>query len=165
VRYTIKYKVDLIVKNSGLYEQLDSIAEEIGRYTEKISNLNANLYIDKDFRKLQLNKIVPILRGLRQQRAHIETAIDQLRVSSTRQVILDAEIIVSTLGSSGSALFTDLIAVDDISFDTVIIDEAGQTTEPSTLIPLRYGCRNLVLVGDPRQLAATGKHLLLDTII
>lgn len=30
-----------------------------------------------------------------------------------------------------------------------------QATEPGTLIPLRYGCRTLVLVGDPRQLPAT----------
>ena len=36
-----------------------------------------------------------------------------------------------------------------------IIDEAAQSTEPSALIPLRFGCRRLVLVGDPRQLPAT----------
>lgn len=41
------------------------------------------------------------------------------------------------------------------NFDTVILDEAAQATEPSSLIPLRYGCRKLVLVGDPRQLPAT----------
>jgi senataxin len=40
-------------------------------------------------------------------------------------------------------------------FDTVIVDESAQATEPSTLIPLRFGCRKLVLVGDPRQLPAT----------
>jgi len=53
-------------------------------------------------------------------------------------------------------MFTDILAVDDISFNVAIIDEAGQATEPSTLIPLRYGCRKLILVGDPRQLPATG---------
>ncbi|KAH8738688.1 SEN1 protein [Cryptosporidium ryanae] len=40
-------------------------------------------------------------------------------------------------------------------FDTVIIDEASQGIELSTLIPLRLGCKRLILVGDPKQLPAT----------
>lgn len=56
---------------------------------------------------------------------------------------------------SGKQIFIDHIIRDDLRFETIIIDEAAQATEPSTLIPLRYGCRRLVLVGDPRQLPAT----------
>lgn len=41
------------------------------------------------------------------------------------------------------------------SFEAVIIDEAAQAVELDTLIPLRYGCRNCILVGDPLQLPAT----------
>ena len=40
-------------------------------------------------------------------------------------------------------------------FDTVLIDEAAQAIEVSTLIPLKYACRRLILVGDPSQLPAT----------
>lgn len=40
-------------------------------------------------------------------------------------------------------------------FDIVVIDEAAQAVEPSTLIPLRYGATQVVLVGDPQQLPAT----------
>lgn len=36
-----------------------------------------------------------------------------------------------------------------------MIDEAAQAVELSTLIPLRYGCKRCVLVGDPKQLPAT----------
>lgn len=43
----------------------------------------------------------------------------------------------------------------DFGFDTVIVDEAAQTVEVSTLIPLKYGCKTCVLVGDPAQLPAT----------
>ena len=42
-----------------------------------------------------------------------------------------------------------------LEFSTVIIDEACQAVELSTLIPLRYGCRKCILVGDPQQLPPT----------
>jgi senataxin len=37
----------------------------------------------------------------------------------------------------------------------VIIDEAAQCIEPETLIPLQYGSKKIILVGDPKQLDAT----------
>jgi len=40
------------------------------------------------------------------------------------------------------------------TFDTVIIDEATQTTEVSSLIPLKFNCKRLILSGDPQQLPA-----------
>lgn len=40
-------------------------------------------------------------------------------------------------------------------FDTVVIDEAAQAVELSTLIPLKYGAKRCILVGDPSQLPAT----------
>ncbi|OAP58356.1 hypothetical protein AYL99_07446 [Fonsecaea erecta] len=41
------------------------------------------------------------------------------------------------------------------NFDTVIIDEASQQTEPASLIPLVKGCQRGILVGDHVQLRAT----------
>ncbi|GJQ11414.1 hypothetical protein GpartN1_g3205.t1 [Galdieria partita] len=40
-------------------------------------------------------------------------------------------------------------------FDTVIIDEAAQATEPACLIPFLFHIKRCVLVGDPQQLPAT----------
>ena len=40
-------------------------------------------------------------------------------------------------------------------FNTVIIDEASQQTEPQSLVPLTKGCTKAVLVGDHKQLSAT----------
>jgi senataxin len=69
--------------------------------------------------------------------------------------MLEADIVAGTLSGSGRQQFLDHVVREDVVFDTAIIDEAAQTTEPSTLIPLKFGCRRLVLVGDPRQLPAT----------
>jgi len=41
------------------------------------------------------------------------------------------------------------------TFDAVVVDEAAQAVETSTLIPLRYNPQAVVLVGDPAQLPAT----------
>jgi superfamily I DNA and/or RNA helicase len=49
------------------------------------------------------------------------------------------------------------------SYDTVIIDEASQQTEPASLVPLVKGCRKAILVGDHVQLGATvQKHAVLQ---
>lgn len=42
-------------------------------------------------------------------------------------------------------------------FSCVIVDEAGQSCEVETLIPLIHRCNKLILVGDPRQLPPTVK--------
>jgi senataxin len=57
---------------------------------------------------------------------------------------------MTTLGSAGSRA---LEGVD--KFEVVVIDEAAQSVEPSTLSALQLGSRHAVLVGDPQQLPAT----------
>ncbi len=64
--------------------------------------------------------------------------------------ILDkADVICSTCIGSGH------IVLDGRRFPRVLIDEATQATEPATLVPIVRGCRQLVLVGDHKQLPPT----------
>lgn len=44
------------------------------------------------------------------------------------------------------------------ALDFLIIDEATQSTEISTLIPINLEPKKLVLIGDPQQLPATVYH-------
>ena len=57
------------------------------------------------------------------------------------RVLEDAAIVCSTLSFSGSGAFTHM----DRPFDVVIIDEAAQAVEPSILIPLTAGCKQVKL--------------------
>ena len=66
-------------------------------------------------------------------------------------VLRDAQIVCTTLSVAGSH---DLKLFKG-RFETVIIDEASQCIELSTLIPLQMGCSRLILVGDHKQLPAT----------
>ncbi|GIM12262.1 hypothetical protein Vretimale_15638 [Volvox reticuliferus] len=63
----------------------------------------------------------------------------------------EAEMVFTTLSSTGRTVFSRLSR----GFDFVLIDEAAQASEIAALQPLMYGCRKLVMVGDPQQLPAT----------
>ena len=67
------------------------------------------------------------------------------------EVLNEAHIVCTTLSCAGYAMFNSLKS----GFDTVLVDEAAQAVEVSSLIPLKYACRRLILVGDPKQLPAT----------
>ena len=56
-------------------------------------------------------------------------------------VLEDAAIVCSTLSFSGSGAFGRMAR----PFDVVIIDEAAQAVEPSILIPLTAGCKQVSL--------------------
>ncbi|KAL0727825.1 hypothetical protein Bca4012_023918 [Brassica carinata] len=72
---------------------------------------------------------------------------DSIRTS----IVDEAAIVFSTLSFSGSPALTNSTR----GFDVVIIDEAAQAVEPATLIPLATRCKQVFLVGDPKQLPAT----------
>lgn len=67
------------------------------------------------------------------------------------RILAESDIICSTL--SGSA--HDVLSSLGVRFNTVIIDEACQCTELSSIIPLRYGGKRCIMVGDPNQLPPT----------
>ena len=67
------------------------------------------------------------------------------------QILQNVKIICSTLSMTGSNILLNL----NEKFDTIIIDEASQAIELSTLIPLKYNCERLIVLGDPNQLNAT----------
>ncbi|KAL8896256.1 MAG: hypothetical protein Q9192_003192 [Flavoplaca navasiana] len=63
--------------------------------------------------------------------------------------IKDCRLIITTCIGAALGLLKSEV------FDTVIIDEASQQTEPQSLVPLTKGCTKAILVGDHVQLRAT----------
>ncbi len=58
-----------------------------------------------------------------------------------------AQVVATTCTGAGDS------CLKGMKFPFVVVDEATQVTEPTSLIPLMYGCQQLTLIGDPEQLA------------
>ncbi|CAA7048807.1 unnamed protein product [Microthlaspi erraticum] len=84
-------------------------------------------------------------------RAGYSFNLEEARASLEASFANEAEIVFTTVSSSGRKLFSRLTH----GFDMVVIDEAAQASEVGVLPPLALGAARCVLVGDPQQLPAT----------
>jgi senataxin len=118
-----------------------------------------------DVKGNELTKLEGTITQLRKQKNELSIKIDNVKDQErnagrqaeldrkrAQQAVLDgAHVICATLSGSGHDMFQSL----NIEFETVIIDEAAQCVEMSSLIPLKYGCVKCIMVGDPKQLPPT----------
>jgi senataxin len=75
---------------------------------------------------------------------------DNLRQQLETNILDTTHIVLTTLGTAGSH------ALETCSkFEVIVIDEAAQSVEPSTLVALQLGSLHAILLGDPQQLPAT----------
>lgn len=89
------------------------------------------------------------LDELKDKKKSDDRTLDTMRRNTRREILVNADIICSTLSGSGHEI------LENLEFDMIIIDEAAQAIELSCLIPLKYGCSKCVMVGDPQQLPPT----------
>ena len=75
-------------------------------------------------------------------------AIRELEAAIVRDIIAQADVVLSTNGMVGSD------TLEGFLFDIAVIDEASQQMEPSTLMPMMRA-RKAVLAGDHKQLPPT----------
>lgn len=105
---------------------------------EEISHLNG--------RRTQLGKQLNQLRD--KQRADFR-GLDALRRKMRIEVLREADVICTTLSGSAHE------QLEQLDIEMVIIDEAAQAIELSSLIPLKYRFNRCIMVGDPNQLPPT----------
>jgi predicted DNA helicase len=106
----------------------------------------------KPYRGIQSAKLRKMAKWIKIQQ-EINRNFEEAQTLQSRAIesILEkSAVICTTNSSSGSELLKDII------FDVVCIDEATQSTEPETLIPLVKG-RKWILAGDHKQLPPTVK--------
>ena len=162
---------ELVAKRLGGNENDQKMRErnaELFKEHEKISAQLREMYALRDDGKVESKELATLegeIASMRKRKNELGIRIDNAkdaernagrqadlnRKRAQQAVLDDAHVICATLSGSGHDMFQSL----NIEFETVIIDEAAQCVEMSSLIPLKYGCVKCVLVGDPKQLPPT----------
>ncbi|KAG1457054.1 hypothetical protein G6F56_006696 [Rhizopus delemar] len=99
----------------------------------------------------KLTKAKTALRETYQDQKNYGQEMEVSRVRARQKVFANAEVVCATLSGSGHDMLTAMGA----TFETVIVDEAAQSIEMSSLIPLKFDTQRCILVGDPNQLPPT----------
>ncbi|GIX62173.1 ATP-dependent helicase, putative [Babesia caballi] len=86
-------------------------------------------------------------RSLRAAGMHKEA--NSMRMLMIQEAVKQHQVIIATCVGSGN----DILA--GYTFPYVVIDECAQAIEASNLIPIGKGCKQLVLIGDHKQLRPT----------
>jgi len=131
--HTFNYK---IVRHT-LAKQLEKNAGEIERLfkqNDRRRERGANSWDDEKAVREEVNRLRDDNRALKSEIFH--------------QVWKESDIVVCTHTVAGDPLITSR------SFDWIILDEAGQSTEPASWIPIRRGGK-VVMAGDHCQLPPT----------
>ena len=102
----------------------------------------------------ELRKGLSKLRGKEKGLAHKDIKhnfkeMRRIESEMTASVLDEAEVVCATTIGSGHQI------LGNRKYPIVLIDEATQASEPSALVPINRGCRQLILVGDHKQLPPT----------
>ncbi|KAG7443042.1 uncharacterized protein BT62DRAFT_953934 [Guyanagaster necrorhizus] len=122
--------------------ELDSVSDNVARKHS----------LDGEIRELNNRRtaISQRLDSVKDQGRSDSRLMDTNRRRATDEVMAEVDVICTTLSGAGHR---DM--AQQMDFDMVIIDEAAQAIELSSLIPLKYRCTRCVMVGDPQQLPPT----------
>ncbi|XP_075041385.1 putative helicase senataxin [Mixophyes fleayi] len=149
--HQVNYKINRAQQDHGIHsrkEALDRQLDELSRQ-RALERCNKQTCEELDQKIAQLSKerqlMANSLKELRRRPQEVQ-----------RSVILESHVICCTLSTSGGFLLESAFRqLGQEPFSCVIVDEAGQSCEVETLIPLLHRCSKLVLVGDPEQLPPT----------
>lgn len=128
---------------------------KIDSLMNELDALNKQIYDAKKFKKLSeitlLEEKASNLKGSLFRAKQINKTQNTVRKECETGILNTSNIVFCTLSGAGSKEILEI----NHSFDYVIVDEACQSVELSSLIPFQFGAKVVILVGDPKQLPAT----------
>ncbi|EPR79669.1 Type III restriction endonuclease [Spraguea lophii 42_110] len=144
---SLKKKI-LIVSPSNV--AVDNIVKELIKLNVKVlrvySKNRENIENEND--NISLHKLVEQKLDKEKKNNNHNNEMDRY-LFYQKEIIKEYDVICSTCVTAGTKFFKDF------NFPYVLIDEAVQAVEPLCIIPISYGVKKLILVGDHKQLGPT----------
>ncbi|KAM4663196.1 putative helicase senataxin [Discoglossus pictus] len=147
----VNYRINRSQQDQSIHRQKEVLDRQLDELSRKraMERCNKNTCI-------QLDEQICRLSRERQQLANSFKELRRRPQEVQRNIILEAHVVCCTLSASGGFLLESAFRqLGHEPFSCVIVDEAGQSCEVETIIPLLHRCTKLVLVGDPEQLPPT----------
>ena len=132
---------------SRLRSELESVKRLRQQKLDEMATIHDNtaktLALEDEVRKLNKHRagLTHQLDQMRDKQKSDFRAMDAISRKFRAQVLFEADVICSTLAGAGHEL------LEPYDFEMVVIDEAAQAIELSSLIPLKYRCNRCVMVG------------------
>lgn len=151
LKITLSEQVKKFIQTSDCYKE----TEEFKRFNEEVFIIKKAIEKYKEEKNNQ--KIVELQEQLsKKQKAMFQEKFHNKNqkeavLAAEKRILQAAHVFFTTLSGSGAKELDILVN----GIDVVIIDEACQSVELSSLIPFRLNPKIAILVGDPQQLPAT----------
>ncbi|KAI5122782.1 hypothetical protein M0805_000126 [Coniferiporia weirii] len=139
----------------ALRKEIDSVKELRQKKSEELQNTSNNasrtLALEEEIKGLNAKRMALSQRldRLKDMQKSQNRSLDAIRRRYRYEILAEADVICSTLSGAGHE------QLEQFDFSMVVIDEAAQAIELSSLIPLKYRCTQCIMVGDPQQLPPT----------
>ncbi|XP_018085035.1 probable helicase senataxin isoform X1 [Xenopus laevis] len=148
----VNHRITRAQQDQGLHKQKEML-------DKKLDELSRRRALEKCNKNTQCAPLDEEIARLSKERQLLANSLKEVRrrpQELQRTIILESHIICCTLSTSGGILLESAFRqLGQEPFSCVIVDEASQSCEVETLIPLLHRCSKLVLVGDPEQLPPT----------
>ena len=131
--------------------ELESVKKQRQAKLDEMAAVHDNgtklLALEEEFKKLNRQKamLTHQLDKVRDKQKSDYRTLDASRRRFRNEVLQEADIICSTLSASSYEY------LEPFEFEVVIIDEAAQAIELSSLIPMKYRCKTCIMVGGEHQ--------------
>jgi senataxin len=132
---------------AALREEIESIKRLKQEKYEEVAKVRDNaartLALQDEIRKLNSQRMAlsSNFDKLKDKQKSDSRSLDATRRKFRADILSNADIICSTLSGAGHEL------LEHFEYEMLIIDEAAQAIELSSLIPLRYTCKSCIMVG------------------
>ncbi|KAG2359476.1 SEN1 N terminal-domain-containing protein [Suillus spraguei] len=133
-------------------EQVKQIKQQKLDELASVRDNNARMVVlEEEIKKLNSRRMTLTQQfdRLKDKQKSDSRTLDALRRRVRMEVLQEADVICCTLSGAGHE------TLEQLDFEMVIIDEAAQSIELSSLIPLKFRCQRCIMVGDPQQLPPT----------